>query len=101
MTERFRNPITGNPISLEEALILFGEAGRGLPRYMVADTAAPDQPSLKRDPVCPGCGTSVAKVGDVCSFCEQKPQFQAPKGMFDVGVKEKPAYAPEPEPSPE
>lgn len=93
MPELFRNPITGNPITREQATTLFGEAGEHLPRYMTPDTTSPDAPSLKRDPVCPGCGTAVAEQGDVCSFCEGKPQFQAPKGSFDVGIKERPAYA--------
>lgn len=92
MPELFRNPITGNPITREQALMLFGDAGENLPRYVMPATDRPDAPSLKRDPVCPGCGTSVANQGDVCSMCEGKPQFQAPKGSFAVGVQERPAY---------
>lgn len=57
-------------------------------------TDRPDSalPSLRRFPVCKGCGTSVQAHGDVCEMCAQKPQFQAPKGAIEVKEQPKTAY---------
>lgn len=41
---------------------------------------------------CPGCGTAVEKVGDICPVCAQKPQFQAPKARIEVGAQPDPVY---------
>lgn len=47
-------------------------------------------------PHCLGCGFTVAKQGDVCDACRDKPQFQgrnvAPKATIEVAPQPEPAY---------
>lgn len=49
-------------------------------------------PSVQQTPNCPGCGTAVAKVGDVCAVCIQKPQYAAPEATIAIGKQPDPAY---------
>lgn len=89
---RLRDPRTGFPITEQQAIDRYGPNGAAqLAPYIEADPVRSDAPSLKSEPKCPGCGVATLDGGP-CAVCEQKPQFQAPRGTFAIGAQPEPRY---------
>jgi hypothetical protein len=89
----YRDPASGETLTAEQVRTRYGQIMLDvLPPMAVPNYTAPDAPALVSQPSCIGCGCSVAARGDLCAFCQMKPQFQAPTATRELAPQSEPKY---------
>lgn len=87
MSQPYYDPRSGEPITAAEFIERYTASAFIHVERPVQAGQTGDRPSLRQfGPKCPGCSTAVAREGDVCDFCAQKPQYERVRQpMFNVG----------------
>lgn len=91
---RYFDPRSGEPLTRDQFMQRYGAtAFAHVARPAMAATGTSDAPGLPSlGATCGGCGSAVAKKGDLCETCVEKPQYAAPKFARTLGEQPEPAY---------
>lgn len=99
MSDIYFDPRSGDPIPAAEFIKRYTvNAFVFIERPKQAAPRTPTQPGLPAFGArCIGCGTAVAKPGDTCAICSQKPEFAkmnaSSRPMIETAPQPIPAYA--------